>query len=258
MIKKLRKRIIEVAYRDGMGHIPSALSILEIIWCLYDSVMTKDDQFILSKGHGVMALYAVLEAKGLLDWSKKLMGHPKRGGAILASTGSLGHGLPMAVGLALAKKIKGEAGRVFCLMGDGECNEGTTWESAMVAAHHKLDNLVVIVDQNHSSDRALDTNKLELKFHAFGWDSWVTQGHNQEELSNVLDVKSHDSDDDVENGTYNLVEKPTCFVCNTIKGNGVPFMQENSWHNRKLTELDYKNAIGTATIFDNGFTTTYT
>ena len=167
MIEKLRKRILEVAYRDQMGHIPSALSILDIIYTLYNSVMTKDDQFILSKGHGVMALYAVLEEKGLMTWNDKLMGHPKRGGAILASTGSLGHGLPMAVGLALAKKIKGEAGRVFCLIGDGECNEGTTWESAMVAAHHKLDNLVVIVDQNHSSDRALDTKDLKKKFVAF-------------------------------------------------------------------------------------------
>jgi len=116
--------------------------------------MTKDDQFILSKGLGVMALYAALEEKGLMTWNDKLMGHPKRGRVILASTGSLGHGLPMAVGLALAKKIKGETGRVFCLIGDGECNEGTTWESAMLAAHHKLDNLVLIVDYNKSSERA--------------------------------------------------------------------------------------------------------
>src|SRR6185312_10533016 len=163
-IVKLRKRILEVAYRDGMGHIPSALSILDIVWTLYDKVLTKDDQFILSKGHGCMALYAVLEEKGLLDWSSKIWGHPKRGGAILASTGSLGHGLPMAIGLAMAKKIKGEAGRVFVLIGDGECNEGTTWESAMLAAHHKLNNLYVIVDQNLSSERALGTGDIGNKF----------------------------------------------------------------------------------------------
>jgi len=150
-LKKLRNRILEVALRDGMGHIPSALSILGIVWELYDKIMTKDDQFILSKGHGCMALYAVLEEKGLLDWSTKLWGHPKRGGAILASTGSLGHGLPMAVGLALAKKIKGEVGKVYCLIGDGECNEGTTWESYNLMKYLRLDNLKVIVDDNGTS-----------------------------------------------------------------------------------------------------------
>ena len=151
-ITKLRRRILTVAFRDSMGHIPSALSILEIIWTLYDKVMTPDDQFILSKGHGVMALYAVLEEKGLLDWSTKLMGHPKRGGAILASTGSLGHGLPMAVGLALAKKIKGEAGTVYVLIGDGEMNEGTSWESGLLIDKLNLNNISVGVDDNGTSE----------------------------------------------------------------------------------------------------------
>jgi transketolase len=224
MITKLRNRILEVAYRDQMGHIPSALSILDLVWCLYDKIMTKDDQFILSKGHGVMALYAVLEEKGLLDWSTKLMGHPKRGGAILASTGSLGHGLPMAVGLAMAKKIKNEPGRVFCLIGDGECNEGTVWESAMIAAHHKLDNLTVFIDQNHSSDRALNTGSLEEKFKAFGWQSYTQPGHLYFDLY--------------------LFDKPTAVVYLTTKGNGIPFMQNDpSWHNRKLNEHEYQTAI---------------
>ena len=234
-IDKLRRRILDVAYRDGMGHIPSALSILDIVYTLYNSVMTPDDQFILSKGHGVMALYAVLEEKGLLDWSKRLMGHPKRdvadGGAILASTGSLGHGLPMAVGLAMAKKIKGEDGRVFCLVGDGECNEGTTWESAMVAAHHKLDNLVVIVDQNHSSDRALDTGKLSEKFDAFGWHPRKIKGHLEHDFIVSMDPPEHN-------------EEPLCVVSENIKANGVPFMQNDpSWHNRKLTKEEYEKAI---------------
>jgi transketolase len=223
-IKKLRRRILDVAYRDQMGHIPSALSILDIVWTLYDKVMTKDDQFILSKGHGVMALYAVLEEKGLFDWSTKAMGHPKRGGAILASTGSLGHGLPMAVGLALAKKIKGEVGRVFCLIGDGECNEGTVWESTLLAAHHKLDNLVVIVDWNGSSERALSVGSLFDKFQAFGW-------HSSDNFEWWLKQK------DLYRG------KPISFIEKTIKGNGVPFMQENSWHNRKMSESEYNEAI---------------
>ncbi len=226
MINKLRRRILDVAFRDGMGHIPSALSILDVVWTLHNKVMTKDDQFILSKGHGCMALYAVLEEKGQLDWSTKLMGHPRRGGAILASTGSLGHGLPMAVGLAMAKKIKGEAGRVFCLIGDGECNEGTTWESALLAAHHKLDNLTVIIDQNRSSDRALSIGNLMDKFKAFGWHSFDTDGH----VSEDIEYKAKGSP----------IDKPYCIVADTVKGYGVPFMQDDpSWHNRKLQEDEY-------------------
>jgi transketolase len=231
MIKKLRNRILEVALRDGMGHIPSALSILDIVWVLYDKVMTPDDQFILSKGHGCMALYAVLEEKGIFDWlSTKAQGHPKRGGAILASTGSLGHGLPMSVGLALAKKIKEEPGRVFCLVGDGECNEGTTWESAMVAAHHKLDNLVVIVDQNHSSDRALDTDNLPKKFESFGAHVRSINGNDAREIEIAMDEPEHN-------------EEYLCVIANTIKANGVPFMQYPSWHNRKITREEYNQAI---------------
>lgn len=233
MIDKLRKRILEVAYRDEMGHIPSALSILDIVWTLYDKVMTRDDQFILSKGHGCMALYAVLEEKGLLDWSRKLMGHPKRGGAILASTGSLGHGLPMAIGLAKAKKIKGEPGHVFCLIGDGECNEGTTWESAMLAAHHKLDNLTVIVDQNHSSDRALDTGSIPDKFISFGWLATESEYGHITELFKCLPL-----------WVYVKRDKPVCVTYNTTKGNGVPFMETDpSWHNRRLTKEEYEKAI---------------
>lgn len=231
MVSKLRKRIIEVAYRDGMGHIPSALSILDIIWVLYDKVMAKDDQFILSKGHGCMALYAVLEEKGLFDWSTKAQGHPKRGGAIMASTGSLGHGLPMALGLAKAKQIKGEKGRVYCLIGDGECNEGTTWESAMLAAHHKLNNLVVIVDQNHSSDRALDTGRLDNKFNAFGLESRTIHGHIASGLKTAFEIMPSS-------------EHPICWVCKTTKGHGVPLMESDpSWHNRKLTREEYEHTL---------------
>jgi transketolase len=240
-IKKLRNRILEVALRDGMGHIPSALSILDIVWTLYDKVMTPDDQFILSKGHGVMALYAVLEEKGLMTWNDKLWGHPKRGGAILASTGSLGHGMPMAVGLALAKKIKGEQGRIFCLIGDGECNEGTIWESALIAAHHKLDNLVVIVDQNHSSDRALNLGILRAKFTAFDWFALGINGHAESTLVEVLD--NYHYIPDVDEPINFHANHPLCIIADTIKGNGVPFMQDPSWHNRKLNESEYNEAI---------------
>lgn len=225
-IKNLRNRILEVALRDGMGHIPSALSILDIVWHLHDKVMTKDDQFVLSKGHGVMALYAVLEAKGKLRWDTRLMGHPLRGGPILASTGSLGHGFPIAVGLAKAKKIRKEPGRVFVLIGDGECNEGTVWESAMLAAHHELDNLFVIVDFNGSSERALSLGNLENKFRAFGFESRTAHGH-----SPIAFLKYG----------YGY---PQAIIAETTKGNGVPFMENDpSWHNRKITTEDHARAI---------------
>lgn len=224
VIDKLRKRILEVAVRDEMGHIPSALSILDIVWTLYDKVMTPDDQFLLSKGHGCMALYAVLEEKGLLDWSTKLQGHPKRGGAILASTGSLGHGLPMALGLAKAKKIKGEVGRVFCLIGDGECNEGTIWECAALAVHHKLNNLHIIVDQNHSSDRALNNQNLSKKFDAFGCLAVILTGH--------ANLPLLDSD-----------IQPLVYVVENIKGNGFELLQRNEWHNKKITKEVYEELI---------------
>lgn len=240
--KKLRNRILEVALRDEMGHIPSALSILDLVRNVYD-IKTDEDQFVLSKGHGCMALYAVLESKGLINWDSKLMGHPLRGGPILASTGSLGHGLPMAVGLALAKKIKGENGRVFCLIGDGECNEGTVWESLLLANHHYLDNLVVIVDDNGSSERALRldnpadritltserVNTLADKFHAFGFSVWEVFGHSDREIKEALGTRS---------------DKPLAIIADTIKGYGVDFMRgDNSWHNRKITADEYNEAI---------------
>ena len=247
IIKKLRNRILEVALRDGMGHIPSALSILHIIWYLHDEAMTPDDVFILSKGHGCMALYAVLEEKKLMQWDSRLWGHPKRGEAITASTGSLGHGMPMAVGMALAKKIKGEKGRVFCLIGDGECNEGTIWESSLLANHHELDNLVIIVDDNRSTKRALrlenlsdrsnplsdKVNTLADKFHAFGFSVWNIYGHSQKEIVMALktDVSQHE-------------HKPLMIIADTTKGYGVELMRDNyEWHNKKITKEIYESII---------------
>jgi transketolase len=157
------------------------------------------------------------------------MGHPKRGGAILASTGSLGHGFPMAVGLALAKKLKGDEGKVYCLVGDGECNEGTIWESALIASHHKLDNLVVIVDYNKSGERAVSVGSLSEKFHAFGFSTWDIYGHSTKDMDLAFATQT---------------EKPLCIVASCVKGKGVGFMQNNpEWHNKKLTKEDYEKAI---------------
>lgn len=235
-IVKLKKRILELAFKAKEGHIASAFSILDILWVLYDKVMTKDDQFILSKGHASLALYAVLEEKGLItgldsfcQYDSHFGGHPMRGGPILASTGSLGHGLPMAVGLALAKKIKNEPGRVFCLIGDGECNEGSIWESALLANHHKLDNLVVVIDQNRSSERALRMGDLAEKFEAFGWRDDTIDGHDHYEIEAKLQER---------------FLQPYAVVAENIKGQGIPEMEDNpAWHHKAPTEEEFNRFV---------------
>jgi transketolase len=231
MIQKLRKQIVQMAYDAGEGHIPSALSILDIVWTLYDKILTPNDRFILSKGHGCLALYVVLAAKGfiaqeqLATFAKHdsiLGGHPDRNKVpgVLCSTGSLGHGFPQAVGIALAKKIKKESGRVFCLIGDGECNEGSIWEAAMLASNHRLTNLTVIVDHNHSTDRALYLGNLHDKFEAFGF---------RARTSGYIGTPTYDMSSSMfaEDNLF-----PTALVMHTIKGYGCARMQHNSWHRR--------------------------
>jgi len=216
----------------GGGHIPSALSILDIVWALYDKVLQAEDRFILSKGHGCLALYAVLEKKGIISpgqsYGKKdsiLGGHPDRNKVpgVLASTGSLGHGLPMAVGMALAKKIKGESGRVYCLVGDGECNEGSIWESCLLAAHHKLDNLFVIADYNHSTDRAVNLELLTEKFSSFGFSAACVSGHSHLDIYNALDYRP---------------ARPVAVVAVTVKGFGCARMALPEWHHRHPNEAE--------------------
>jgi len=174
-MNELRRLIVKASAATGEGHIPSALSILDILWVLYDKVLKVDpnnpadpnrDRFILSKGHGSLGLYAVLVKKGFFSattlenfgkFDNILGGHPDRNKVpgIETSTGSLGHGFPISVGIALGLRIKKMNCRVFTIIGDGEANEGTVWESMLLAAHHNLSNLSVIVDYNHSTDRAL-------------------------------------------------------------------------------------------------------
>ena len=241
MIKKLQKKILRMAYMSGEGHVPSALSIIDIIWVLYSRVMEKNDRFVLSKGHGALALYAVFAEIGMLKrgdidefalFDSKLGGHPDRNkiDGVLASTGSLGHGLPMAVGMAKAKKIKGEEGKVFCLVGDGECNEGSIWEALLIASHHNLDNLVCIVDYNTSTDRAMKLDNLAEKFQSFGF--WVDDidGHDQGAIKHMLSIT--------------LEKKPTVVICNTIKGKGIKRMENNpEWHHKSPTLKEYNEMI---------------
>jgi len=240
MNNDLRKKIVDMICKAGEGHIPSAFSIIDIIAFLYDKYLKFDpkktdweerDYFILSKGHGCAALYVVLEKHGFItqkDLNNKskiggiLGGHPDRTkvpGAE-ASTGSLGHGIVTALGIALGLKIRGKKNKVIALVGDGECNEGTIWETALVASNLKLGNLCVIVDNNGSAAQVLPMEKFPKKWEAFGWEAHEIDGHNQKKIEEVFKKIKFD-----------LCSKPKVIVANTIKGKGVSFMETHGpWH----------------------------
>ena len=239
---KIRNYIIQAAHYSGHGHIPSALSIVEIITAVHN-IKRKEDIFVLSKGHGCLAYYAYLVNKGeitieeIRNFGKKgskLGGHPDRNKIknVYASTGSLGHGFPISVGTALAKKIKGDKGKVICLIGDGEANEGSIWESFMIASKNKLNNLVCIIDNNNSQIRSLPSESLGDKLTTFGWGVWDVDGHDVDMISRaVLD--------------YDEEQKPIAVIANTIKGKGI-FDIENdmfAWHHRAPNEEEYKKFI---------------
>ena len=196
-MNKIILKILKLAKKGGEGHVPSALSILDIVNTLYKKFITKKklDKFVLSKGHGSLALYVVLEKykitknlESFCSFKSNLGGHPDKNKikGVESSTGSLGHGFPFASGMALAKKIKNEKGKVLCLIGDGECNEGTIWETCMLASHHKLNNLICIIDKNKSTDRALIIDDLKKKFSSFGWDTYIITGHNENLLIKTI------------------------------------------------------------------------
>jgi transketolase len=253
-MKHLKERIIRVSTKAQEGHIPAALSILDLLWVLYDRVLgvtpeTMRDpdrnRLILSKGHAAVGLYIVLAEKGFLGpevlerfgaFDNPLGGHPDwmRVLGVEASTGSLGHGLPIGVGMALGAKIRKTPAKVYVIVGDGECNEGTNWESAMLAAHHKLDNLYCIVDHNHSGDRALDPKNMQKKFESFGWHSVSINGHDQEAIYRAL---THESDG-----------KPVAIIAETIKGNGCKIMENNpEWTHKYPKPEELEAFIATLT-----------
>jgi len=246
---ELRKQILLIATNAGDGHIASAFSILDILWVLYDRVLNvypedptfiERDKFILSKGHGSLALYTVLAQKGFfpqaeldhfVSFDSCLGGHPDclRVPGVEASTGSLGHGLPIGVGMALGMRIRRSDSRVVVLVGDAECNEGSIWEALLLAGHHKLCNLTCIVDNNHSSDRSLGLYDIAKKFEAFGWDATTVCGHNQEALYTALLARS---------------DRPNVIVAETIKGFGCKRMENNpEWHHKVPTDDDLDDIL---------------
>jgi transketolase len=231
-------------YDAGVGHIGGNLSCLDILVTLYHDVLSDDDTFILSKGHAAGALYVALWSVGLLanddlrqfhGEGTRLGGHPPFRGIpqIPFATGSLGHGLGLAAGVALGTKLKGSAGRTFCLTSDGEWNEGSSWEALIFIAHRQLPNLTIIVDRNglqgfgKTSDIA-DLSPLGAKFHAFGLHTVEVDGHDPARIAAVLAQPA---------------TGPRVVIANTIKGHGVPFMQDRfEWHYLPMTEAQYKAA----------------
>jgi transketolase len=248
--RALRRCILQAAASAKEGHLGSAFSILDILWVLYADVLRINphlpdddlrDRFFLSKGHAAIGLYAILMARGFFDHdtlmgfcskNSVLGGHPdcRKVPGVEATTGSLGHGMPIAVGVAMALKLKASASHVYCLIGDGESNEGTIWESALLASHHHLDNVTCIMDHNHSGDRALNIGGILDKFRAFGWETAEIDGHDHASIRAALVTKNRTG--------------PRFILANTIKGKGCPEMENNpAWHHRIPTPKELEELL---------------
>ena len=237
-LRALRQQIILVTAESGEGHAPSSLSVLDLIYVLHKVVMQPQDKFVLSKGHAALGLYVVLVALGRMpptaleefcaDDDPELVGHPERcpGWGIEATTGSLGHGIGLAAGLALAERISGRNGRVFCVIGDGEAEEGEVWSTAAIAARQKLNNLIVLVDANGTSPNRIDgirhATSLCEKFRAFGFFISRINGHDHPSIRRSVAPTGGD--------------QPYAIICDTQKGHGVPLMESEPqvWHHRAI------------------------
>ena len=252
----VRIDILEEVYNAKSGHIGGAFSIVDILTVLYFNEMNIDakspdspdrDRLVLSKGHASAALYAVLAEKGYIDKEElktfrnidsNLQGHPdmNKVPGVDMTTGSLGQGLSVANGMALSSKLDSRGYRVYCILGDGELQEGQIWEAAMTAEKYQLDNLCVIIDANElqltdttMNVKGINQNDIEQKFRAFGFQTVVIDGHNIESIIRALTIA------EMTKG------KPTAIICKTIKGKGVSFMENQiDWHGKAPNDEEYK------------------
>lgn len=222
--KQVRRDAIEISKANGGYHYGGSFSCAEILVNLWDEIMSEKDRFILSKGHGCWVYYVLLRENG---FNPTLEGHPhyEPENGIFCTSGSMGHGLPAGIGMALARKISGKSGKIFVLMGDGECQEGTTWESILLGAKLNLGNLVAIVDSNgiQGSGFVKDilpvTDVLRETAKSAGW--------------RVLDIDGHN--DDLKKIDFEILDQPTLIIAKTIKGKGVTFMENSpKWHSNWL------------------------
>lgn len=255
--RRIRRTSLRMVHQARMGHPGGDLSCADILAVLYFRILRlrpespQDpgrDRFVLSKGHASAALYATLAERGFIAQQdldtymrplSQLNGHPDRNKVpgVEANTGPLGHGLPIAVGMALAAKLDGATSRTFVLTGDGELQEGSNWEAIMAAAHLRLDNLTVIVDRNRlqqgdATEKTIALEPLEDRWRAFGWSVVDVDGHDVDALTNAL------TDLPV------APEQPTCLIARTNKGRGVSFIEDRvEWHHRVPTDAELAAAL---------------
>ena len=255
--KDIRKKIIKMVFDSQTSHVGSALSCVDILTILYFKVLSinpKDpfaenrDRFILSKGHAASCLYATLAQSGFfpekvlttycLDGGR-LPGHSTKGcvPGVEVSAGSLGHGLAIGAGMAMAGKQDNKKYRIFVLMSDGECDEGSVWETAMFASHHKLDNLIGIIDYNKlqalgRTNEVLNLEPLKEKWLAFGWQVQEIDGHNFTEIERALITVPFEK------------AKPSLIIAHTVKGKGISFMENKlEWHYKSPNKTEYILAL---------------
>ena len=252
----IRKNVLDMVYTAKSGHLGGALSIVDILTVLYFNEMNVDiqnpkkedrDRLVLSKGHASAALYAVLAEKGFFSKEELknfrkinsiLQGHPdmKKVPGVDMTSGSLGQGLSAANGMAIAGKIDNKKYRVYCILGDGEIEEGQIWEAAMSASHYKLDNLCVIVDNNNLQidgevSNVMNPYPIAEKFKSFGFETIEIDGNNFEEIANGLEKAK------------SVEGKPTAIIAKTVKGKGISFMENNViWHGKAPNEEEYMMA----------------
>ena len=257
MAKKVRRGIIEEVYKAQSGHPGGSLSVADILTVLYFDELNVDeknpkwedrDRLVLSKGHCSPALYSCLANRGFFDVEKlttfrniesKLQGHPDmtKVPGVDMTTGSLGQGLSAANGMAIAGKMNKKNYRVYCILGDGEIEEGQVWEAAMASSKYKLDNLCVIVDNNNlqidgTIDKVMSPYPIDEKFKSFGFQIINIDGNDIEEIKKAFEVAK------------NVKEKPVCIIAKTTKGKGVSFMENKAeWHGKAPNEEQYKQAM---------------
>ncbi len=250
----LRQTLLDTLYHGGRGHLPSACSCVDIVRVLYDSILrfhpqepfwVERDRFILSKGHGCIALYTLLADKGFFPkeelstfckFESRLGGHPERIlPGVEVPTGSLGHGPSLGVGMALAAKLDNRPTRIFVLCGDGESNEGSFWEACLSAAKYKLENFVIIIDYNKMQswdnvNKIIPLEPYAKKIESFGFAVQEVDGHDIAALENIFSKLPLSAN------------KPSCIICHTIKGKGFPSLENNlKWHHKtKLSEAEYE------------------
>lgn len=243
---KIRMQVVNMIYKSKMGHIGGSLSATDILVALFYAIMKPGDKFILSKGHSVEAYYAILGDLGFFPKEKletycqfgsEFIGHPSiEIPGIDIATGSLGHGLSIACGMAFSFKKDKKNNRVYVLMGDGELQEGSIWEAAMFASSYNLDNLIGIIDRNRlqiggDTEAIVKLEPLADRWSSFGWEVKEVDGHNIEEI--ITTIKS-----------FSRNNKPHMVIARTIKGKGISFMENNpKWHHGVLSDEEYRRAI---------------